>query len=215
MDIHGIEPSKAPKGTLVLVFWKIVWTPDAALIAALQTENVVGKLKYVARAFNTKVLAFPWVVPQTSAEAAAQRTALATHSELKEARAFPIPELAKFFIDDDDEPTPFMDGGEFAVAMARAAPEHLAEAIPYLRAPQRADWFMDALFDVATSTKNAADRALIFDAIAQMPVPPKSNKHHKTYVAALTEGATAYRAAKDAKNAQRLEEKAAMFGKKR
>jgi hypothetical protein len=84
-----------------------------------------------------------------------------------------------------------------------------------LRAPQRADWFMDDLAAIAADTKDAMARACIYDAIAQMPVPPKSNKHHKTYVQALHEGAEAFRAANDAKGAARLEEKAAMFGKKK
>jgi C4-dicarboxylate-specific signal transduction histidine kinase len=99
--------------------------------------------------------------------------------------------------------------------MARGAPEHLADVMTYLRAPQRPDWFMDALADVAAETKDAASRARIYDAIASMPVPAQSNKHHKTYVRCVEEAAAASRAAGDAENAARLEKKAAMFTKKK
>ncbi len=215
MDIRGLESSNATKGVLVLVFGKIVWTADKDLIAAITNEGVITKAPFVPRALNTKVLAFPWIVPQDEDQAQAQREALASHAELREAHAFAI-DLSKVFIETEhDKPSHYLDGGELTLAFAKGAPEHLADAMPYLRAPQRADWFMDGLADIAAETKDAKHRAIIYDAIAQMPVPPKSNKHHKTYVAALGEGAAAFRAAKDMAGARRLEEKAAMFGKKK
>jgi hypothetical protein len=84
MDIRGIEPSAAKKGTLVLVFGKIVWTADKDLIAALQTAAIVESFKYVPRALNTKVLALPWVVPSTREMAKAQHQALGAREGLTE-----------------------------------------------------------------------------------------------------------------------------------
>ncbi len=215
MDIRGVESSVAKKGVIALVFGKIVWNVDQDLVKALQDADVIANFKCGARALNTKVLAFPWVVPGNDEEANAQRAAISSHADIKEAHAFAI-DLSKIFRGGDhDKIVDYLDGGELAVAFARGAPEKIADAMPYLRAPQRADWFMDPLAEVAAETKDAAHRANIYDAIAQMPVPPKSNKHHKTYVAALREGAVAFRAASDAKGALRLEEKAAMFGTKR
>ncbi len=215
MDVRGLEPGGAKKGVLVLVFGKIVWTADKDLIAALATSGVITSAPFVPRALNTKVLAFPWIVPSNAPEATAQRAAIESHDALKEARAFAI-DLSKVFIETEhDKPSHYLDGGELTLAFARGAPEQLADALPYLRAPQRADWFMDGLAEIAGETKDAKKRALVYDAIAQMPVPPKSNKHHKTYVAALAEGAAAFRAANDMTRARRLEEKAGMFGKKR
>lgn len=214
MDFVGIEPSSAKKGTIVLGFGKIVWTADEDLIAALQTEGILAPFKYSPRALNTKVLAFSWLAPASREAAIAQQKALSAHGELKEAHGFPI-DLAKFFVDDDGAKAVYLDGGELTVAMARAAPERLAEVMPFLRAPQRPDWFMDALSDVAAETKDAAKRALVYDAIASMPIPSASNKHHKTYVRCVNEAVAAFREASDAKNAERLEKKAAMFGKKK
>jgi hypothetical protein len=214
MDIAGIEASPVKKGTLVLGFGKIVWTADKDLIAALQSEGIVAPFKYSPRALNTKVLAMPWLVPQSKDDALAQQKALAAHAELKEARGFPI-DLAKHFIDDDDEKASYLDGGELTVAFARGVPERLAEVMPFLRAPQRPDWFMDALESVAEETKDAKKRALIYDAIASMPVPSASNKHHKTYVRCVNEAAAAFRDAGDVANAERLDKKAAMFAKKK
>lgn len=215
MDIRGLEPAGTKKGVLVLVFGKIVWTADKDLIAAIANEGVIAKAPWVPRALNTKVLAFQWLVPQDDDTAQAQREALSAHADIREAHAFAI-DLSKVFIETEhDRPSQYLDGGELTLAFAKGAPEHLAEAMPYLRAPQRADWFMDGLADIAAETKDAKHRALIYDAIAQMPVPPKSNKHHKTYVAALDEGAAAFRAAKDMVGARRLEEKAAMFVSKK
>jgi hypothetical protein len=145
----------------------------------------------------------------------AQHKALAAHAaELKEARGFPI-DLGAHFIDDDDKKAIYLDGGELTVAFARGAPEHLAEAMPFLRAPQRPDWFMNALASVAEETKDAKSRALIYDAIASMPVPSASNKHHKTYVKCVNDAAAAFREAGDPENAERLSKKAAMFTKKK
>ena len=214
MDIEGIEPSPAKIGTLVLGFGKIVWTADEDLIAALQSEGIVAPFKYSPRALNTKVLAMRWLVPKSKDEAVAQQKALRAHAELKEARGFPI-DLTKHFVDDDDAKASYLDGGELTVAFARGAPEHLAEAMPFLRAPQRPDWFMDALADVAAETKDARNRALVYDAIASMPVPSASNKHHKTYIRCVGDAAAAFREAGDAENADRLEKKAAMFVKKK
>jgi len=212
MDIEGIEPSPAKKGTLVLGFKKIVWTADKDLIAALQKDGIVAPFKYAPRALNTKVLAMQWLVPPSKDVAIAQHKALSARPELTEARGFPI-DLSKHFIDDDDEKAVYLDGGELTVAFARGAPEHLAEAMPYLRAPQRPDWFMGALADVAEETKDATNRALIYDAIASMPIPSASNKHHKLYVQCVSAAAAAFREAGDAENAARLEKKAAMFVK--
>ncbi len=214
-SIQGIEPSQAKGGTIVLVFGKIVWNVDKELVDALQTEHVLAPFKCLSRALNTKVLAFPWVVPATQQEASAQRGALEAHKEIVEVHAFAMPELATFFFDDDGKPAAYLDGGELTVAMARANPEHLADVMTYLRAPQRQDWFMDALVEVAEATKGPAERALVYDAVCGMPVPAASNKHHKTYVSAVNAGAAAYRAAKDSANAERLEKKAAMFVKSR
>jgi hypothetical protein len=214
MDIEGIEPSPAKKGTIVLGFGKIVWSADTALIAALQSEGIVAPFKFSPRALNTKVLAMQWLVPTSKDVAIAQQKALRAHTELKEARGFPI-DLADHFIDDDDKKAGYLDGGELAVAFARGAPDHLAEAMPFLRAPQRPDWFMDALAAVAEETKDAKKRAFVYDAIASMPVPSASNKHHKTYVRCVNEAAAAFREAGDAGNADRLEKKAAMFVKKK
>jgi len=214
MHIEGVEPSPAKKGTLVLGFEKIVWTADKDLIAALQSEGILAPFKYSPRALNTKVLAFNWLVPATKEAAVQQQKALAAHAELDEARGFPI-DLGKFFIDDDDAKAVYLDGGELTVAFARGATEHLAEAMPFLRNPQRPDWFMDALDAVAADTKDAAKRALIYDAIASMPIPSASNKHHKTYVRCVNDAAAAFREAGDATNAERLEKKAAMFAKKK
>jgi hypothetical protein len=214
MDIEGIEPSPAKKGTLVLGFGKIVWQADKDLIAALQNEKIVAPFKYSPRALNTKVLAMQWLVPASKDDAVAQQKALRAHAELKEARGFPI-DLAEHFIDDDDKKAGYLDGGELTVAFARGAPEHLAEAMPFLRAPQRPDWFMDALAAVAEATKDARRRAFIYDAIASMPVPSASNKHHKTYVKCVNDAAAAFREAGDTGNAERLEQKAAMFAKKK
>jgi hypothetical protein len=214
MDIVGIEASDQKTGTLVLGFGKIVWTADKDLIAALQREGIVAPFKFEPRALNTKVLAFSWLAPSTPDDAKAQATALAAHAELKEARGFAI-DLVDHFFDDDGKKRPYLDGGELAIAFARGAPKHLVEAMPYLRAPQRPDWFMNALEEVALATKDAASRALVYDAIASMPVPSASNKHHKTYVRCVGEGAAAFRAAKDDANAERLEKKAALFVKKK
>lgn len=214
MDIEGIEPSPAKKGTLVLGFGKIVWTADKDLIAALQNDGIVAPFKYSPRALNTKVLAMQWLVPASKDAAIAQQKALRARGELKEARGFPI-DLAAHFMDDDDEKASYLDGGELTVAFARGAPEHIAEAMPYLRAPQRPDWFMDALASVAEDTKDARKRAFIYDAIASMPVPSASNKHHKTYVKCVNEAAAAFREAGDAGNADRLDKKAALFAKKK
>ncbi len=214
MDIEGIEPSPAKKGTIVLGFGKIVWRADEHLFAALQNEGIVPPFKYLPRALNTKVLAMQWLVPTSKDVAAAQEKALRAHAELKEARGFPI-DLAAHFIDDDDKKAGYLDGGELAVAFARGAPDRLAEAMPFLRAPQRPDWFMDSLAAVAEETKDAKKRAFVYDAIASMPVPSASNKHHKTYVRCVNEAAAAFREAGDAGNADRLEKKAAMFVKKK
>jgi hypothetical protein len=214
MDIEGIEPSGVKKGTIVLGFGKIVWTADKDLIAALQNDGIVAPFKYSPRALNTKVLAMQWLVPQSKYAALAQQNALRARAELKEARGFSL-DLAAHFIDDDDAKANSLDGGELTVAFARGAPERIAEAMPFLRAPQRPDWFMDALADVAAETKDAHKRAFIYDAIASMPVPSASNKHHKTYVKCVNEAAAAFREAGDAGNADRLEKKAAMFAKKK
>jgi hypothetical protein len=222
MDIEGIEPSPAKKGTLVLGFGKIVWQADKDLIAALQKEGIVAPFEYSPRALNTKVLAMPWLVPTSKDVAAAQQKALISlsgaegraHAELNEARGFPI-DLADHFIDDDDKKAGYLDGGELTVAFARGAPDRLADAMPFLRAPQRPDWFMDALAAVAARTKDAHKRAFVYDAIASMAVPSASNKHHKTYVRCVSEAAAAFREAGDAGNADRLEKKAAMFVKKK
>jgi hypothetical protein len=214
MDIEGIEPSPAKKGTIVLGFGKIVWTADKDLIAALQNDGIVAPFKYSPRALNTKVLAMQWLVPQSKDDAVAQQKALRARAELKEARGFPI-DLSAHFKGDDDAKASYLDGGELTVAFARGAPEHIAEAMPFLRAPQRPDWFMDALADVAAETKDARKRGFIYDAIASMPVPSASNKHHKTYVKCLNDAVAAFREAGDAANADRLEKKAAMFAKKK
>jgi len=214
MHIEGIEPWPAKKGTIVLGFGKIVWTADKDLIAALQKEKIIAPFKYSPRALNTKVLAMQWLVPTSKDAAVAQQKALAAHAELKEARGFPI-DLAKHFIDDDDAKANYLDGGELTVAFARGAPEHISEAMAFLRAPQRPDWFMDALADVAEETKDAKHRAFIYDAIASMPIPAASNKHHKTYVACVNAAAAAFREAGDAGNADRLEKKATIFAKKK
>ena len=212
MDIEGIEPSSAKKGTIVLGFGKIVWTADADLIAALQGEGIVAKFKYAPRALNTKVLAMPWLVPASKDAALAQEKALASHPELKEARGFAI-DLEKHFVDDDDKKASYLDGGELTVAFARGAPERLSDAMPYLRAPQRPDWFIDALAAVAAETKDPKRRAFVYDAIASMPVPSASNKHHKTYVRCVSDAAAAFREAGDTANADRLDKKAALFAK--
>jgi hypothetical protein len=216
MDIRGVEPStaKTTSGVLALVFKKIIWSVDKDVIAELQNAGVIAKAAIGPRALNTKVLAFAWTIPRDDAAAQAQRDALSARDELSEAHAFAI-DLSKVFLDDVDKPRTYLDGGELTLAFARGVPERIAEAMPYLRAPQRADWFMDDLARIAADTKDAKARACIYDAIAQMPVPPKSNKHHKTYVAALGAGAEAFRAAGDKASAQRLEEKSAMFGKKK
>jgi len=214
MDIRGLEHSDVKRGVLVLVFGKIVWSADTDLIAALQDDGVIAKFTFGPRALNTKVLAFAWNVPKDAATAQAQREALSKHASIESCEAFAI-DLEKVFVDDDGKPQNFLDGGELTLAFARRAPDRIMDAMPYLRAPQRADWFMDNLAAIASDTSDAKSRAAIYDAIAQMPIPPKSNKHYKTYVASLAAGAEAFRAAKDAKGAQRLEEKLALFGKKK
>jgi hypothetical protein len=213
MDIAGIEPSGAKSGVLVLVFKKIVWAADEDLVKALQAKGVVSPFKWSPRPLNTKVLALPWVVPAKPEQAQAQHDAVGAHAAIAEARGLAMPELQKFFDDDHGKKVPYLDGGELTVAVARCAPDKLDEVMTYLRAPQRQDWFMDNLADVARKTKAPSGRALIYDAIAAMPVPPKSNRHHATYVDALVQGAAAYRAAKDAASAERLEKQAAAFAK--
>ena len=211
MDIQGIAPSTIKEGTLVVVFKKIVWSFDPAFHAALQ-ETVLVPFKWSARALNTKVLALPWAVPSTPEAAQAQHDVLRERTEIEEARGLVAPALD--YVDDDGKRVPYLDGGELVLAVARADPSHLDDVITYLRAPQRADWFMDELAEIARAAKTAAARACIYDTIAQMPVPPKSNKHHKTYLGSLAEGAVAFREAGNEASAKRLEQKAAPFTKK-
>jgi len=214
MDAHGFEPSDAKSGVLAMVFGKIVWRAEPEMIGVLQKARVVAPFKYVPRALNTKVLAMPWVLPRTKEEAKAQLAVLAEHG-VKEAHGFVLPEMEGAYQDEHGKPAAYLDGGELVVAFARVAPERLAEAMPYLRAPQRQDWFMSALAAVAAETKNAKKRALVYDAIASMAVPAASNKHKPTYLRALTEGAAAYLEAGDAASAKRLEEKAGALGPKK
>jgi hypothetical protein len=121
---------------------------------ALQKENVLEPFVVGGRALNTKVVALQWKVPRTPADAEAQRAALATHKEIREAHGLAVPELSEqYFGDDDDKPVNYLDGGELVVAMARANPERVASVMTLLRAPQRQDWFMNALAAVAEKTE--------------------------------------------------------------
>lgn len=210
------HPVGIPHGTLVLVFGKVVYSADAALVAALQDAGVVERFPWVPRALNTKVLGLPWVLPRSAADVAAQTAALKAHSGVLEVAGFAVPELRGFYLDTDHEPkkVPYIDGGELALAMAEAAPARLGEAMPYLRAPQRHDWFIDRLFAIAEKTKDPKAATYVWTAIADMPVPPASNKHHKTYALALERGAAAFRAVGDAAGAARLAERAAGLGAK-
>jgi len=213
-ELSGIEPSEAKSGTLVLVFGKIVWNVDKDLLNALQQEDVLEPFVVGGRALNTKIVALHWKVPRTAAEAASQSTALRGHKEIREAHGLACPELTDEFLGGDhDKVVTYLDGGELVVAMARANPERLAGVMTFLRAPQRQDWFMNPLFDVAAKTNDSKRAALIYDAIVSMPVPPSSNRHRKTYVSAIGCALAAFRKNGDIDGVTRLEEKARMFAK--
>ena len=217
MLIHdlAIATGTDTHGTIVLVFAKVVYSADRALIEALQNDGVVLPFKYTPRALNTKVLGLPWRLPRNEAELREQRAALEKHGAVTEVRGFPIPALKEFYLDTDHEPkaVPFIDGGELTLALASASPTRLGDGMPYLRAPQRHDWFIDRLFAIAAATKAPMDAALVWNAIAEMPMPVASNKHHTTFVEALHRGAAAYEAAGDGANAARLQQRAAPLTK--